>query len=599
MDFLPISTLLTQSRPAQTPVAWNGERLITWQQLVQDVDCLVSRLNQTSSIHQNSHQAGQESWALYCDDSYYFAVAFLALAQVGKKIVLPANFQRGTIEELTPYIDGIISDLDQVSAVVTVLSPVTGSYNQSSASSASETSFRELDPYSCDIDVYTSGSTGKPKAIGKTLANFEAEIPVLEHIWGGTLRDAWIAATVSHQHIYGLLFRVLWPLSAGRVFYTRCFDYPEHMLDALLRQGNCVLVASPAHLKRLPDNIDLTQLQEVVQLVFSSGGPLPIEDNFRVQSELKRPIVEVYGSSETGGVGYRALDPEQVDELWTRFSNVQMQCRAEDSALMVQSPSVFTEDWYLMGDRVAMSNSERFKLLGRIDRVAKIEEKRISLSEMESRLASHGWVQNAKIVVLENKRQILAVVAVLTPDGESALHKLGRYEVNKQLRNALLNYFERVTLPRKWRYVEEFPMNAQGKVTHSDLARLFAKDGEVVAKPEAERVAFPEIKDVSQDGDEVTLLLKVPAKLCYFDGHFDQAPILPGVVQIDWAIFFAKQQLAVQGEFQALEAVKFKEMIMPDGQVKLALIYNPERQKLTFKYHLDDVNYSSGRVVLG
>lgn len=596
MDFLSISTLLTESRPLETPVAWNGERLITWQQLIQDVACLVTRLRQSTSIHENAQGSGQESWALYCDDSYYFAVAFLALTQVGKKIVLPANFQKGTIEELTPYIDGIISDLDQVNTVVTVLSPVTGSYDR--VTTPQET-FLELDPYVCEIDVYTSGSTGKPKAIGKTLANFEAEIPVLEHIWGGTLRDAWIAATVSHQHIYGLLFRVLWPLSAGRVFYTRCFDYPEHMLDALLRQGNSILVASPAHLKRLPDNIDLTHLHDVVQLVFSSGGPLPIEDNFRVQNELRRPIVEVYGSSETGGVGYRALDPEHVDELWTRFSNVQMQCRADDSALMVQSPSVFTDDWYLMGDRVAMSNSERFRLLGRIDRVAKIEEKRISLSEMESRLASHGWVQDAKIVVLENKRQILAVVAVLTADGESALHKLGRYEVNKQLRNALLNYFERVTLPRKWRYVEEFPINAQGKTTHDDLARLFAKDGEVVSSPATEKLAFPEIQDVAKNENDVSLLLKVPEDLCYFDGHFDRAPILPGVVQIDWAIFFARQQLAIQGEFQALEAVKFKEMIMPDGVVKLQLTYNPDRRKLTFKYFLDDVDFSSGRVVLG
>jgi len=87
--------------------------------------------------------------------------------------------------------------------------------------------------------VYTSGTNGEPLAIGKSLAQLDAEVHALEARFGA-LCDTGLApvnlateamagfdddddvempviwATVTHQHIYGLLFRVLWPLAAGR-----------------------------------------------------------------------------------------------------------------------------------------------------------------------------------------------------------------------------------------------------------------------------------------------------------------------------------------------------------------------------------------------
>ena len=48
-------------------------------------------------------------------------------------------------------------------------------------------------------------------------------------LWGERLAGTRVLASVSHQHIYGLLFRILLPLSLGLPFDRRSIDYPEQL----------------------------------------------------------------------------------------------------------------------------------------------------------------------------------------------------------------------------------------------------------------------------------------------------------------------------------------------------------------------------------
>jgi acyl-coenzyme A synthetase/AMP-(fatty) acid ligase len=134
-----------------------------------------------------------------------------------------------------------------------------------------------------------------------------------------------------------------------------------------------------------------------------------------------------------------------------------------------------------MGDAVELIDDQHFKLLGRLDRIVKLEEKRISLDRMETVLGRNNLVEQVKIVVLEGYRTILGAVCILNHKGQVKLHQLGRRELSNQLKEYLAAYFDRVTLPRKWRYVADFPYNTQGKITQAALAELFEdnqEDGE-------------------------------------------------------------------------------------------------------------------------
>ena len=129
-----------------------------------------------------------------------------------------------------------------------------------------------------------------------------------------------------------------------------------------------------------------------------------------------------------------------------------------------------------MGDGVQIISDSTFRLLARLDRIVKIEEKRVSLDRMEAFLAESGWVEQARITVLPGKRSILAAVCVLNESGRNLLAQLQRRAFADRLRDYLGHYFDRVSLPRKWRYVTDFPYNSQGKITQADLIKLFDEE---------------------------------------------------------------------------------------------------------------------------
>jgi 3-hydroxymyristoyl/3-hydroxydecanoyl-(acyl carrier protein) dehydratase len=104
----------------------------------------------------------------------------------------------------------------------------------------------------------------------------------------------------------------------------------------------------------------------------------------------------------------------------------------------------------------------------------------------------------------------------------------------------------------------------------------------------------PAICSVERIARGVRLELTIPVDLTYFEGHFPDVPLLPGVVQISWAIELGRQQLNFSGAFRALSAVKFTRVIQPGATVVLVLEYSDEKRQLDFVYELDGKTCSNG-----
>ncbi|MBI3897948.1 MAG: beta-hydroxyacyl-ACP dehydratase [Gammaproteobacteria bacterium] len=109
----------------------------------------------------------------------------------------------------------------------------------------------------------------------------------------------------------------------------------------------------------------------------------------------------------------------------------------------------------------------------------------------------------------------------------------------------------------------------------------------------------PQILHETRADAAVRLRLRLTPDLEFFAGHFPDWPILPGVVQVHWAIALGQRYLGVTGVFRGLDNLKFHRVTPPETELDLDLQYHVERNLLAFAYGNDGGKYSSGRIVFG
>ncbi len=282
-------------------------------------------------------------------------------------------------------------------------------------------------------------------------------------------------ATVSHQHIYGLLFRIAWPLASGRIFLSEAPLHPSEVGAAVRTAGTAYLVSTPAHLRRLARSpFALPRLAGHCPLIFSSGGPLDPEAARALARGAGTAPVEVFGSTETGGVAWRRQG-DTHDAAWTPFSDVRVTVAGPEQRLHVRSPWIAEPGGqFTMGDRAELASGGRFLLGARTDRIVKIGEKRLALPEMEARLHEHPFVETVVLVLLDHRGEArLAGAVVPTVEGLAVLQRDGRRSLGTTLRRWLEPHWDRVLVPRVWRFVDRLPEDAQGKTSVAALQALF------------------------------------------------------------------------------------------------------------------------------
>ncbi|MGH8519445.1 MAG: thioester dehydrase [Panacagrimonas sp.] len=109
---------------------------------------------------------------------------------------------------------------------------------------------------------------------------------------------------------------------------------------------------------------------------------------------------------------------------------------------------------------------------------------------------------------------------------------------------------------------------------------------------------MPRILSSREAADRLSLDLEIGPELGCFEGHFDELPILPGVLQIDWAIRIGCQHWALAPDVRQLSHLKFMQVIRPGTALRLELHWRSERRELAFSFRDDTRELSCGRAVL-
>jgi acyl-CoA synthetase (AMP-forming)/AMP-acid ligase II/3-hydroxymyristoyl/3-hydroxydecanoyl-(acyl carrier protein) dehydratase len=523
------------------------------------------------------HDQQASRCAVYHSDAFEFLSILFALWQLKCTACIPGDNRPGTVQRLGTHVDSFVGEFaDGITAG-----------NSVDSHQADRKRWLTLQPDFIALEIYTSGSTGEPKAITKTILQLEREITVLESLWPGR-QECVVLATVSHQHLYGMTFRLFWPFCAGQAFARKLCEYSEDIFHHAKHYAAFSLISSPSHLSRLNTTVNWRELDGRCLYLISSAAPLARQDSLNVGRLLSVPVREIYGSSETGAVAWRVQQECKDEALWQALPEVQLS-PDDEGTLCVRSSYLGDIEHLTLPDRVAFDDDGRFKLIGRVDRIVKVEGKRVSLVAMEWLLLECSLIKNARVLTLQRKRVETAVVVQLSEEGELQLGKNGRKLLVKIFKELLREHFEAVVLPRRWRFVEQMPYNSQGKLPMDALQAMFVK----------ESVKLPEIVDEQMIDGEAKIQCFIQKELIYFDGHFDGNPVVAGIVQVHWAEAFGRRMFAFSGRFKSLEVVKFQKIIVPGLIVTITLKYDDASNKLIFQYQSDKGVHSSGRICFG
>lgn len=439
------------------------------------------------------------------------------------------------------------------------------------------------------VELFTSGSTGEPTRVTKTLRQVLADVDTLDADFPTRpLKGTVVFSTVSHQHIYGFLWAVLWPIASHKIITEKRLLFPENIKNALEQAASAVLISSPAHLKRLPLDLDWTKSRTHLTHLVSSGGPLSEEALKLCQQAFHRTPFEILGSTELDGIAWRQrcfLPNDTVDPascLWKAMPGTEIGINP-DGIIQVKSERLDSQHWTVGNDRIVMHPGGLFTLLGRTDRIVKIEEKRLSLTALETSLLATSLFTEAKAFLLTEKRD-LAVVAVPSEKGQALLSQ-SKLALIRAAEHHLREEFEAVLLPHRWRFEPIMPTNSQGKYTIEALQSLFDR-----------RHIEPSLAKVEHHSME--LHFKVDKRLPFFEGHFPQWPILPGVAQVHLVIEEAHRYLKTPQEVNCISNLKFMSIIRPKTKIMITCLFDPESMKMKFSLTSADrsTRYSCGTI---
>ena len=603
---IPLSTFVPGSRPADQVICYaqTPEGRKTWSDFLED----------TARLRQAVQNDGSAKWILHADDCWYFLCAFTALLQCGREIRLTANISPAYIAEIRgeggiAFLTGRrLSETDAAGKTVCIpelLEDEGGSLPPDSEPPVlrhppllggrrppkpPETNPPPINPDETSILIYTSGTTGKPKVVRQRLTEFETDNRFILSKWGEEWLSRKLCATVNQHHIYGLLFGILLPFTAGVPFRRQRIEAPEEFES--LCGDPLMIITVPAFLKRAvevpaPDG-GVMRYKLNDPWIYTSGGVLERETAEKTRASFGFWPVEVYGSTETSGIAWRQSrdGPE-----WTPFDNAELSLN-DEGCLVIRSPYIKDPAGFVSGDLAELLPGGRFLLKGRADSIVKIEEKRISLPEVEARLLQSGLVSDVCVIALAEKRQYLAAALVLNAEGTERFRNMEKFGINRHFREYLSRFFEPVVLPKKWRYVQSLPLDSQGKKKKAGIQALFAAD------PLAERLLGTE-KLVEQSGEKAVVEFSVPPESDYFNEHFPLFRVLPGVAQFELAIRFAARYLGTTLHVERAKRLKFSALVRPGVPLRMELV--KAAGSLTVAFTLTspggDTAYSSGSFV--
>ncbi|SDC50324.1 AMP-binding protein [Paraburkholderia lycopersici] len=506
---MPTHPLVFHSSPGQV-IAWRDGAPVTVGAFLADVARVAAAL-----------PAGGHVFNV-CRDRYRFTVGLCAALVSGRISLLPSTHTPETVRQLASFAPDAFCLHDAPDCAIDLPRFAWPEAGQAAAVADGPFVVPQIDGSRVAAYVFTSGSTGAPvphrKTWGFLVANVRAAAARLGLL---DARDCTIVGTVPPQHMYGFESTVLLALIGGLAFSNRLPFYPVDIrreLEAVPQPR--VLVTSPIHLRAL---LAADHALPPAALMLCATAPLAEKLAGEAEARLKAPLVEIYGSTETGQIATRRT---AQGATWQLFPKIRLEARAsEPREEGDEGPTVWVSGGHVeqpvpMGDALELLDAQRFLLHGRKADLINIAGKRTSLAYLNHQLNAIAGVVDGVFFMPEHDERA-------SHDGVTRLVALvvAPTRTPADLQRALRERVDAAFLPRPLVFVDSLPRNDTGKLPHDVLAALVARHTRSApAKAEGTTVST------------TALSFTIPADHPALPGHFPGHPVVPGVVLLDHAI---------------------------------------------------------------
>lgn len=407
-----------------------------------------------------------------------------------------------------------------------------------------------------EVNFFTSGSTGTPKLIRKDLNIIVTEaFDIINEFEEHFKADGTILTTSTPTHMFVLTFYFLITFCRKSALNCLKIQYPEQLEN--LKSNNNILITSPAFLNSLK-KYDVI-LPPNIKTIFCAGSKLALSTQEYFEKQHIN-VIDIWGSTETGDIAYR-LNSKEMN--YTRFQKVEL--KKTEKNTIIKSP-YFLEKELLLSDNIDVLQNGKLKLLARADRLVKINDKRVSLIELEEQLKTSEYINDVFCMEYDKK---LSASVVLSEAGIEFCLKNGIAQTKKTLKNFLSNHFDIV--PTKWIFLPQLPINERGKIDVENLKRTLGT-----------KISLPLVLKNELSQNEIKLELIFPKTSNFLEGHFKIAPIVPGVVQLYFAKKFAQDFFEEDIIVWQIKRIKFSSVILPERKTILKL--KNTDNSITFEY---------------
>ncbi|AFQ47129.1 AMP-binding protein [Burkholderia cepacia] len=549
---MPTHPLVFHSSPDQT-IAWRDGTPVTVRAFIADIARVAAAL-----------PAGGHVFNV-CRDRYRFAVSLCAALVAGKISLLPSTHTPEMVRQLASFAPDAFCLHDAPDCAIDLPRFAYPDAAPGALADDAPCVVPQIDAARIMAYVFTSGSTGAPvphrKTWGFLVGCVRAAADRLGLLDG---RAATLIGTVPAQHMYGFESTVLLALIGGLAFSNRQPFYPVDIRDELdaIPQPR-VLVTSPIHLRAL---LSAGHALPPAALVLSATAPLSEKLACEAEAALDAPLVEIYGSTETGQIATRRTSHGAT---WQLFPEIRLDAREgcdaadHDGTSDGGGPTVWVSGGHVeapvpMGDALELLGDGRFLLHGRKADLVNIAGKRTSLAYLNHQLNAIPDVVDGVFFMPDDTAPADADASHETVTRLVAL-VVAPTLATADLQRALRERIDPAFMPRPLVFVEALPRNETGKLPRDVLAALVARHTRAAATAVRERAAT-----------DASLAFTVPTDHPALPGHFPGHPIVPGVVLLDHAIATLGASLNRPLHTWRLASAKFLSPVAPGEPLALA-----------------------------